>query len=178
MTGSAWKAAVHTISFIVGLSLVTYLHVVVGEMVPKSLALQSAERTVLALARPMALMQTVFSIPITILNGIGVRLLQLVGVPPPKEKSRLHTPDELEMIISEGVVGGLVAAHEFSLIFANIFDLDELHVHQMMTPRVKVEAIPITIGEEDLGEKLRHLPLLPISRFTTGRSTTSSACSI
>jgi CBS domain containing-hemolysin-like protein len=152
---------VHTISFIVGLSLVTYLHVVVGEMVPKSLALQSAERTVLALARPMALMQTVFSIPITILNGIGVRLLQLVGVPPPKEKSRLHTPDELEMIVSEGVVGGLVAAHEFSLI-ANIFDLDELHVHQMMTPRVKVEAIPLTIGEDDLGEKLLTSPF---SRF-------------
>lgn len=152
---------VHTISFIVGLSLVTYLHVVVGEMVPKSLALQSAERTVLALARPMALMQTVFSIPITILNGIGVRLLQLLGVPPPKEKSRLHTPDELEMIISEGVVGGLVAAHEFSLI-ANIFDLDELQVHHMMTPRVKVDAIPVTMSEDELADKLGASPY---SRF-------------
>jgi CBS domain containing-hemolysin-like protein len=153
--------AAHTVSFIIGLGLVTYLHVVVGEMMPKSLALQFAERTVLALATPMALMQKLFNIPITILNGIGVWLLKIMGVPPPKEKSHLHTLDELEMIISEGVVGGLVEAQEFNLI-ANIFDLDELHIHQMMTPRVKVDAIPITIAEEDLVQKLGSSPY---SRF-------------
>jgi CBS domain containing-hemolysin-like protein len=153
--------AAHTISFIIGLSLVTYLHVVVGEMVPKSLALQFAERTVFALARPMALMQKLFSIPITILNQIGIWLLRLVGVPPPQEKSRLHTPDELEMIISEGVVGGLAAAQDFAL-FENIFDLSELRVHQMMTPRVKVDAIPVTIGAEELIKKLGSSPY---SRF-------------
>jgi CBS domain containing-hemolysin-like protein len=147
----------HTVSFIVGLSLVTYLHVVIGEMVPKSLALQSAERTVLALAAPMALMQKIFSIPITVLNGIGVWLLKVVGVPVPKEKSRLHTPDELEMIISEGVVGGLIEAHDFA-VFENIFDLDELRVHHLMTPRVKVDAIPITISEADLVRKLGSSP--------------------
>jgi CBS domain containing-hemolysin-like protein len=135
--------------------------VVVGEMVPKSLALQFAERTVFALARPMALMQKLFSIPITILNQIGVWLLRLVGVPPPEEKSRLHTPDELEMIISEGVVGGLAAAQDFAL-FENIFDLSELRVHQMMTPRVKVDAIPVTIGAEELIKKLGSSPY---SRF-------------
>lgn len=143
----------HTVSFIIGLSLVTYLHVVVGEMVPKSLALQSAERTVMALATPMSIMQKLFSIPITVLNGIGVWLLKVMGVPPPKEKSRLHTPQELEMIISEGVVGGLIEAHDFA-VFENIFDLDELHVHQIMTPRVKVDALPISISEQELIDKL------------------------
>jgi CBS domain containing-hemolysin-like protein len=151
----------HTVSFIIGLGLVTYLHVVVGEMVPKSLALQSAERTVLALTAPMTLMQKLFSIPITLLNGIGVWLLKVMGVPPPKEKSRLHTPDELEMIISEGVVGGLIEAHDFA-VFENIFDLDELRVHQMMTPRVKVDALPISIGEQELIDKLGTSPY---SRF-------------
>jgi CBS domain containing-hemolysin-like protein len=151
----------HTVSFIIGLGLVTYLHVVVGEMVPKSLALQSAERTVLALTAPMTLMQKLFSIPITLLNGIGVWLLKVMGVPPPKEKSRLHTPDELEMIISDGVVGGLIEAHDFA-VFENIFDLDELRVHQMMTPRVKVDALPISIGEQELIDKLGTSPY---SRF-------------
>jgi CBS domain containing-hemolysin-like protein len=151
----------HTVSFIIGLGLVTYLHVVVGEMVPKSLALQSAERTVLALTAPMTLMQKLFSIPITLLNGIGVWLLKVMGVPPPKEKSRLHTPDELEMIISDGVVGGLIEAHDFA-VFENIFDLDELRVHQMMTPRVKVDALPISISEQELIDKLGASPY---SRF-------------
>ena len=153
--------AVHTVSFIIGLGLITYLHVVIGEMVPKSLALQYAERTVMVLARPMALMQTIFSVPITVLNAIGLRVLRLLGVPPPKEKSRLHTPGELEMIISEGVVGGLIAAQDFAL-FENIFDLSELNVRQMMTPRVKVEAIPITIDEEALAKKVGDSPY---SRF-------------
>jgi len=152
---------IHTISFIIGLGLVTYLHVVVGEMVPKSLALQFAERTVLTLARPMALMQKLFSLPITVLNQIGVSLLKLAGVPPPQEKSRLHTPNELEMIISDGVVGGLVEAQDFSL-FEKIFDLSELRVHQMMTPRIKVDGIPITIGAEEL---IKKLSTSPYSRF-------------
>jgi len=152
---------VHTVSFIIALGLITYLHVVVGEMVPKSLALQYAERTVLVLARPMALMQALFSYPITALNQIGLWVLQLLGVPPPAEKSRLHTPDELEMIISEGVVGALTEAQDFTL-FKNIFDLSELRVHQMMTPRVKVDAIPITIGEPELIKKLGSSPY---SRF-------------
>jgi CBS domain containing-hemolysin-like protein len=146
-------AAAHTISFILGLGLITYLHVVVGEMVPKSLALQFAERTVLTLTRPMALMQKLFSIPITLLNQIGVWLLKLVGVRPPEEKSRLHTPAELELIISEGVVGGLVAAQDYTL-FENIFGLSDLRVRQMMTPRIRVDAIPVSIGEEELIKKL------------------------
>jgi CBS domain containing-hemolysin-like protein len=154
-------AAVHTVSFIIALSLITYLHVVVGEMVPKSLALQYAERTALTLIRPMTVMEKVFALPINSLNRLAVWVLRLLNVPPPKEKSRLHTPNELEMIISEGVAGGLIAAQDFSL-FRNIFDLSELDVQQMMTPRVKVDAIPITIGESELAEKLGTAPF---SRF-------------
>lgn len=153
--------AVHTVSFIIALSLITYLHVVIGEMVPKSLALQFAERTSLALIGPMTLMEKIFALPIGALNRLAVWVLRQLNVPPPKEKSQLHTPNELEMIISEGVVGGLIEAQDFSL-FRNIFDLSELNVHQMMTPRVKVDAIPITIGEDELAEKLSTAPF---SRF-------------
>lgn len=148
---------VHTIGFVVGLGLVTYLHVVIGEMVPKSLALQYAERTVMALARPMALMQTIFSIPITVLNGIGVWVLKMLGVPVPEEKSRLYTPGELEMIISDGVAGGLINAQDF-IMFRSIFDLSELQVRQMMTPRVNVTAVPVTISEQPLIDRLGSSP--------------------
>lgn len=163
-------AAVHTVGFIIGLGLVTYLHVVIGEMVPKSLALQFAERTVLFLARPMRLMQTIFHYPITALNQIGLWALKAVGVPTAEEKSRLYTPDELEMIMSEGVVGGLIEPQDFTL-FQNIFDLSELHVHQMMTPRIKIDAIPISIGEEALINKLNTTPhsRLPVYEGTIDR---------
>src|SRR5690606_11839840 len=62
----------HPISFIIGTAIITYLHVVLAEMVPKSLALQTAEQTVLALAAPMALMQAVFNHAITLLNRLGI----------------------------------------------------------------------------------------------------------
>ena len=148
---------VHTVGFIVGLGMVTYLHVVIGEMVPKSLALQYAERVVMTLARPMALVETILSIPITVLNGIGVWVLKVLGVPPPGKKSRLHTPGELEMVISEGVAGGLIDAQDF-VIFRSIFDLSELQVHQLMTPRVKVAAVPVTMGEQALINELGSSP--------------------
>jgi CBS domain containing-hemolysin-like protein len=140
---------VHTVSFFIALSLITYLHVVIGEMVPKSLALQSAERVVFALSTPMFLMQRVFSWAITVLNQIGLLVLRLMGVEPPPEGTRLHGSDELELIISDSVVGGLIEAEEMALMH-NIFDFADLHVGQIMTPRPKIDAVPVDIGKEDL----------------------------
>ncbi len=141
--------AVHTVSFFIALGIITYLHVVIGEMVPKSLALQSAERLVLALSTPMFIMQSIFSWAITILNRIGLITLRLIGIPPPEEGGRLHTPDELELIISDSVVGGLVEEEEEQLL-QNIFDFAQVRVGQIMTPRPRIEAVPIEINQEDL----------------------------
>lgn len=138
----------HTISFVIGLALITYLHVVLGEMVPKSLALHNAEKTVLALAAPMALMQFIFNWAITGLNQLGLLVLRLIRVPPPSSTSRLHTPNELELIVSESFVSGMLEAEEQRLV-ANIFDFSERRVSQLMTPRVHIEAVPADMSEED-----------------------------
>jgi CBS domain containing-hemolysin-like protein len=145
--------AIHSVSFLIALGIITYLHVVIGEMVPKSLALQSAEKVVLRLSAPMFLMQSIFSWAITILNKIGVLVLVLMRVPPPEEGNRLHTPDELELIISDSVVGGLIESKEQALLH-NIFDFTDLQVGQIMVPRPKIEAVPIDISKDDLLEKM------------------------
>ena len=144
---------VHTVSFLIALGIITYLHVVIGEMIPKSLALQSAERVVFALSLPMFLMQRLFSWAITVLNQIGLWVLRLMRVPPPAEGNRLHTPDELELIISDSVVGGLIEAEE-EVLMQNIFTFAELNVGQIMTPRPKVDAVPVDISLSDLLEKM------------------------
>lgn len=148
---------VHTISLFLALGVVTYLHVVLGEMIPKALALQNAERMIFTLVAPMLFTQTLFSVLITVLNKIGLLTLRLMRVPPPPKDSRLHTADELELIISESVVGGLIEAEEHEL-FSNIFDFSELRVGQIMTPRTKLEAFPITISEEELLAKIVNAP--------------------
>jgi CBS domain containing-hemolysin-like protein len=155
--------AVHTISFLFALTVITYLHVVIGEMVPKSLALQNAERAVFALAGPMTLMQKIFAIPITLLNNIGILVLRLMGVKAPSEESMLPTARDLELIVSESVVGGLVEVNEQELI-RNIFDFSELHAGQIMTPRTRMDAVPNDISHDDLVKNLSesHHSRLPV----------------
>jgi len=134
-------AILHTISFIIGLGFVTYLHVVLGEMVPKSVALLSAERAVLWLNRPMSIAQAILNPAVRVLNGIGNSILRLLQIPPAQGHARLHSPEELELIVTESAEGGLLNEEEEEMIL-NIFDFSDRQVGQVMTPRRKVQAIP------------------------------------
>jgi CBS domain containing-hemolysin-like protein len=150
---------VHTISFVLALSLITYLHVVIGEMVPKSLALQKPEGTVLSLTAPMRAVQRVFAVPVAALNRTGLLLLRLLRIPPPSESSKLYTADEIEWLITESSQEGLVERFEEQLA-ANIFDFSERRVDQVMTHRTAVTAIPTTASAPELQE------LVANSRFS------------
>ncbi len=138
-----------TIGYIIALSIMTYLHVVLGEMVPKALALFNPSGTVLRLWKPMGVSQTILHYPVLVLNGIGTLLLRLFRVPPAEGHARLLTPDELEMVIAESTEGGLLQAEEEDLI-RNIFDFSDRTVGQVMTPRPKVQAIPINVSRDNL----------------------------
>ncbi len=152
-----------TTGYLIALSLLTYLHIVVGEMVPKSLALAAPDRAVLTIAQPMRLMQTIFSWPVRLLNGIGNGLLHVFRIPPAEGHARLHSPEELELIVSESVEGGLISKSEEEII-RNIFDFAERYVHQVMTPRNKVEAVPQDITLPDLLQQMAdsHYSRLPV----------------
>jgi CBS domain containing-hemolysin-like protein len=156
---------VHTISFILALAVITYLHVVVGEMVPKSLALRNAEGTVLTLANPMRLIGKLFSIPVTVLNQIGLWTLKLLRVPPPGEESRLYSIDELELLVYESYAGGMLEEDEQELV-TNILDFAEERVEQIMMPRPRITAVPSTIDEEEL---LALYSAVPYSRLPVYR---------
>lgn len=156
---------VHTISFLAALTLITYLHVVIGEMVPKSLALQSAERTVLTLAVPMRVIGKIFALPVAALNRIGLWTLRLLRVAPPGKDSRLYTLDELELVVSESFAGGLLDERQQELV-ENILDFSEERVEQVMMPRPQMTAIPVTISEQEM---LDILPDTPFSRFPVFR---------
>jgi CBS domain containing-hemolysin-like protein len=154
-------ALLHTISFVVGLGFVTYLHVVLGEMVPKSVALLSAERAVLWLNGPMNLAQAILSPAVRLLNGIGNGILRLLQIPPAQGHARLHSPEELELIVTESAEGGLLNEEEEEMIL-NIFDFSDRQVGQVMTPRRKVQAIP---REMPVGELLVYIAQSTFSRF-------------
>jgi CBS domain containing-hemolysin-like protein len=143
------EAVIHTVGYVIALSLLTYLHIVLGEMVPKALALTDSVRWVLLLDRPMRLVQKLLIIPVRLLNGIGNLLLRLLRVPPAEGHARVLSPEELEMLVTESAEGGLINQDEEEMI-RNIFDFSERLVGQVMTPRMKVEAIPCDIERDAL----------------------------
>lgn len=139
------------ISYIVALSLLTYLHVVIGEMVPKSFALSDSVAVSKLLVKPMQLFQTILKYPVWVLNGIGSWLLRLFGVSVVEGHERVLTQEELELIVTESAEGGLLNVEEEEMI-RNIFDFGDRTVGQVLTPRRKVQAIPVQMAYEDIME--------------------------
>ncbi len=138
-----------SLSYLIALGLLTYLHIVVGEMVPKSLALMDSLRVVLFINGPMHLVQIFFRWPVRLLNGIGNLLLRLFKIPPVQSHVRVLSPEELELVVSESTEGGLLKEEEEEMI-RNIFDFGDRVAAEVMTPRTRVQAIPVDIEREAL----------------------------
>jgi CBS domain containing-hemolysin-like protein len=139
----------HGIAAALALSMLTFLHVVVGEMVPKSVALQHPERTVLGIAPPMRFMERLFGPAVWFLNTIGAGILRLLRIPLVEGHARLHSPEELQMIIDDSYRGGQLDAKEKTML-SNVFVFGEHKAHQVMTHRTRVEAYPVDISETEL----------------------------
>jgi CBS domain containing-hemolysin-like protein len=155
------EATAHAIAAIIALSLLTFAHVVIGEMVPKSLALQYAERTVLGIASLMRAANLLFYPAVWLLNLIGNSMLRLFGIPPAAAQGRNYSPQELALLVEESHEGGLLTDSEERLLH-NIFDLSERRVRQVMTPRLRIAGIPLDIDEKSL---LDLVATSPYSRF-------------
>ncbi len=142
------EALAHTAATILAIGLLTYLHVVLGEMVPKSLAIQHAEASVQQLDTPMHVLRKLFSPVVLVLNGIGNAVVRLMGIPPVNAQARLFSADELEYLMEESAGVGLVEPAE-QLFIENIFDMRERTVGQVMTRRKQIVGLPLTAGEAE-----------------------------
>ncbi len=154
-------AFVHSLATIVALALLTYLHVVLGEMAPKSLALSAPRRTALAVIGMMHWAQRLLALPVRALNALGAELLRLLRVHPGSGRTRLHSPQELVQIVSESALSGLLNNKERALLLG-VFDFANLRVNQVMTPRNRLNAIA---HDDDLSNVLRHVTASRFSRF-------------
>ncbi|MBW7882860.1 MAG: HlyC/CorC family transporter [Caldilineaceae bacterium] len=151
------SAAAHTAATIFAVGLLTYLHVVVGEMVPKSLALQHPGETAMRLATPMTLVARLFLPFTSVLNWLGDSILRLVRLPPVSAGERLASSDELAYIVEESSERGLLERTE-QVYLENVFDFHERSVGQVMTPRNRIVAIPVTASEHEVLETLATRP--------------------
>ena len=132
--------ASHSIAAGISFAMITFLHVVVGELAPKSVALQDPEKTSLVVARPTLWVEWVFKPVILLLNGTGNALLRLVGVKPASGHELVHSVAELKMLVTASAESGEVEADERDMLHA-IFDLGDLLVRQVMIPRTEIQAV-------------------------------------
>jgi CBS domain containing-hemolysin-like protein len=139
----------HSISAGISFALITFLHVVVGELAPKSIALQNPERTSLAVARPTVWSEWIFKPAVWALNGAGNALLRLAGVQPASGHELAHSVEELKMLVTASAQGGVVEQDESVMLHA-IFDLGDLLVRQMMIPRTEMVGVEADTPLEEI----------------------------
>lgn len=149
----------HAIAFAIALSVVVFLHMVVGEMAPKSWAISDPERTSLRLARPFRLFVTVFRPVIMLLNRLANLAVRAVGVEPQDERAMAHSAADLLFLLEESVDQGDIEADQHDL-FARSLHLSGRVAADAMTLRRDIVAAPAEASVSELME-LAH---------TTGRT--------
>ena len=131
---------VHAVSLAVAFLLLTFLHVVLGELVPKSMSLQRAGRVALLVARPFQWYLGVFSPAINLLDGVSRWILGGFGLSERQSHTLVHSAEELQIQIQQARERGLVGVDEERLILGAI-ELDRTHVRELMVPRPDVHSV-------------------------------------
>jgi len=136
----------HQIAFPVAFVVITIMHIVFGELAPKSLAIQYPTATTMKLALPLRFFYFFFRPVIFLLNGFANTILRLLGIRPVREQ--IHSEEELKLIIAESEEGGAIETSERELI-QNVFDFDNRIVRQVMVPRLNVTGMSAGISMEE-----------------------------
>lgn len=149
LPGISQTIATHTVSVSLAFALITFLHVVLGELIPKSIALEYTEKTALVIARPMQAITWVFNPFIWLLNGFGNWLLTLMRIPHSHKSSLVHSSEELDMLVDASYNGGVLNETEKDMLH-NVFKFSDLTAKQVMVPRTDMICVPIDMSMEEL----------------------------
>lgn len=155
----------HSIAFVIGFSIITSLHIVLGEQAPKLVGLAMAERIALAIALPMQLFYRVFSLPIRALDWASARAVQLIGIEAKAEHASTYTEEELRRLIDISRESGHLRAEERRLIH-RVFEFSDTLVREAMVPRTEMAAISATCSLEEITKafEMYRYSRLPVYR--------------
>src|SRR5690606_29709392 len=144
LTGTVAKNLGHVLAF----SIITFLHIVFGELAPKSIAIQRPVATTMRIAAPLQFFYYIFRPIIWLLNGFANFLLRLVGIDVHGHDAN-HSSEELQYLLEKGKESGVLNNAEHELI-KNVFDFNERIVKNIMIPRTKIVAVEVTDTAEEL----------------------------
>lgn len=157
----------HLVAGAIALSVLTYLHIVPGEMIPKTWALSGAEATALRAALPMRISRVLFWPIVAPLTLFGQWVLRALRVPNPSTRERVLTADELGEVISQSTAGGLLSEREGEMLL-NIFEFSDQTAAGVMTPRESIHALSFDLPGQEVVTRLEASPhsRLPVFRDT------------
>ncbi len=144
---------IHTLSLACGFLFITFLHIIIGELAPKSFAIRHPKSTTLFVAYPLNLFYIIFRPAIWLLNGSANYILEKLGMNPLTESERSHTEEEIRTLITEGTVSGRIDKIE-SQIIQRVFDFNDKTAKEVMVPRNSMFAIDIEERREKIIEKV------------------------
>ena len=130
----------HSVSIAVAFGLITLLHVVLGELIPKSLAIQKTETFVLMIAYPLYMFKRIFYPFIWVLDTMTIKILHLMGVEPASEHDAAHSEEEIKLIVNASQRGGVIDDTERDII-QNAIDFSEICAHEVMVPRQDMQCL-------------------------------------
>jgi CBS domain containing-hemolysin-like protein len=140
LPGNLTLVASHGLAIAIAFTIITGLHIILGELVPKALALLYPERVSTWVAAPLMGFAWVMALPIAVLNGTANRLLRLIRISPPGEHERLHSPEEIRMLVEQSEVGGTLGKEDARLL-EGVFEFSEKTAQEVMTPRTQMVAL-------------------------------------
>ncbi len=140
--GTATDTLIHSVALAISFALITFLHIVVGELAPKSLAIQKAEATTLAVALPMRAFYFAFYPGIWLLNGMAGQLLKLMGLRPVTEAHEATSEEELRLILVSSAQAGAIATSRAELL-GRALEMVEKTVRQVLVPRNQVRYLEL-----------------------------------
>lgn len=150
--------AAHTLASIIAVAILTYFHIVIGEMIPKSLALTMAEATALRVTPVILGFQWVFFVVVVGLNALGNGLLRLFGVRRSEGSGEhIRTPEELQYIVRESHQGGMLR-RESADVVQELLAFGDLTAGGVMVPRVRVTGIPVGASFAETTAIIRRSP--------------------
>lgn len=153
----------HTVAFVVGFSVITSLHIVMGELVPKSLSIQRTEQIVLFVAWPLLMFNKLMYPAVWFMNHVANWILRRMGVEAASEAEEAHNEDEIRLLMEESHKHGYIDKTELTYL-DNVFDFSERHAGEIMVPRTDMICLYVEDSLEDniavaLGERMTRYPI-------------------
>jgi CBS domain containing-hemolysin-like protein len=145
----------HAVAIVIAFTTITYLHVVFGEVAPKALAIFQPERVARWIIRPLIVFTRAGMPLIWSMNETATALLRLFGVRPPTEAERVHTPQEIMLLVRRSGEMGQVDRDEQEMI-TGVFELTHTVAREVMTPRPDIVAVPVDVTFEELVETVKR----------------------